>query len=159
MNKPAASTKVSLGSFNFVKGIAISAIILGHIALEFDMAKLTWFYPLFIFCGIFKTAFIPLFFIISGYTYKKKPFAVTFKKTIRSLLIPYFVVMIAFTILHPAFTYIRTQNLHLLLIGQYRFSLLFFLAFRYPVNSCWGLPFPIVPLYGFFWLLSGDTFF
>jgi len=139
MNKPAASTKVSLGSFNFVKGIAISAIILGHIALEFDMAKLTWFYPLFIFCGIFKTAFIPLFFIISGYTYKKKPFAVTFKKTIRSLLIPYFVVMIAFTILHPAFTYIRTQNL----ASAVNWAISIFLAFLL------GIPIPGKQLLGF----------
>ena len=70
MNNPILTKKVSLGSFSFVKGIAISAIILGHIALEFDMTQLTWFHPLFILVGFFKTSLIPLFFIISGYTYK-----------------------------------------------------------------------------------------
>lgn len=111
MMNPAPTAKVSLGSFNFVKGIAISAIILGHIALEFDMTQLTWFYPLFILFGFFKTSLIPLFFIISGYTYKKKPFKITFKKARRSLLIPYCVVMLAFTFLHPVFAYLRTQDL------------------------------------------------
>ena len=56
--------KVCLGSFNFIKGIAICIVMLGHIALDFDTGRLTWFYPLFMALSFLKTPFIPLFFII-----------------------------------------------------------------------------------------------
>lgn len=111
MNNPVSNTKITLGSFNLIKGISISAIIFGHIALEFDITQLTWFYPMFFILGIFKTSFVPLFFIISGYTHKKRSAVTMFRKTLRSLLIPYYVVMFVLTILHPVFTYFRTQNL------------------------------------------------
>ena len=35
--------KVCLGSFNFIKGVAICIIVLGHIAVDFEVSRLTWF--------------------------------------------------------------------------------------------------------------------
>jgi fucose 4-O-acetylase-like acetyltransferase len=65
MNKE--TNRVCLGSFDFIKGVAISVVVLGHIALNFDITRLTWFYPLFAVLELLKTPFMPLFFIISGY--------------------------------------------------------------------------------------------
>lgn len=104
------SGKLSLGSFNFIKGVAICVIILGHISLEFDIAKLSWFYPLFFLLDFLKTPFMPLFFIISGYTFKKRSMASLLKKTTQSLLVPYGIVMVVFAILQPLLMYMRSNN-------------------------------------------------
>lgn len=139
MSNPRPAVKMSLGSFNFIKGIAISTIILGHIALEFDIAQLTWFYPVFLAVGFFRTAFVPLFFIISGYTYKKTSFATTLSKAMRSLLIPYYVVTVVFTILLPAVTYLRTQNLESAADWGVSVALAFLLGIPIPGKQLLGL--------------------
>lgn len=105
------SGKLSLGSFNFIKGVAICVIIFGHISLEFGIANLTWFYPLFFLLDFLKTPFMPLFFIISGYTFKKRPAAAVLKKAAKSLLVPYGIVMIAFGFLQPLLVYLRSHNI------------------------------------------------
>lgn len=104
------SSKIYLGSFHFIKGIAISMIIFGHISELFSVEKLTWFYPLFILLNLLKTPFIPLFFIINGYGMKPLSLRTHLKKTAQSLLVPYLLVMVAFVTLMSLSKYLLLHN-------------------------------------------------
>lgn len=104
------SSRTHLGNFHFIKGVAISVIVFGHFALMFDIQKLTWFAPLFALLNLLKTPFIPLFFIINGYASKSVSARSQLKKTAKSLLIPYLLIMVAFTTLIPLSHYIRFHD-------------------------------------------------
>jgi len=110
MNSVIKTTKLGLGSFNFIKGVAIAVIIIGHLAVEFDTLQLTWFFPLFSVLSLMKTTLIPLFFVISGYGLVAGRIRTTLKKTFKSLLFPYFFVMAVFCVSLPVLTLIRTQD-------------------------------------------------
>lgn len=102
--------KVCLGSFNFIKGFAICVVIFGHIALDFDTSRLTWFYPLFVVLQLLKTPFMPLFFVISGYVFVPNSVKSVFHKILKSLIFPYLAVMLAFSLIQPIVTYLQTQS-------------------------------------------------
>lgn len=102
--------KISVGSFDFIKGSAICIIILGHIAVDFDLSRLTCFAPLLAVLGLLKTPLIPLFFIISGYAYIAGSRKAILEKTARIILLPYIIVAIFFTILQPISMYIQTHS-------------------------------------------------
>ena len=102
--------KVYLGSFNFIKGFAICVVILGHIALDFDTSRLTWFFPLFAVLKLLQTPFMPLFFIISGYVFVPNSAKTVLKKMLKSLIIPYLVVGLVFSLVQPIVTYLQTHN-------------------------------------------------
>ena len=106
-NKP---NKVCLGSFNFIKGIAVCIVILGHIALDFDTSRLTWFYPLFFVLHFLQTPFIPLFFIISGYVFAPNSVKSVFTKMVKALIVPYLVVTLFFSLARPIVLFIQTQS-------------------------------------------------
>lgn len=103
--------KLGLGGFSFIKGIAILIIIFGHLSREFDMSQLSWFQPLFVLLEFFKTPFIPLFFIISGYGFRANNVKKMLKKTVKVIIVPYIIVMIGFCFFKFLDAYIRTQNL------------------------------------------------
>ena len=138
MNMNIRSKKLSLGSFNFIKGVAICVIILGHISLNFTVSQLTLFYPLFFLLDYLKTPFIPLFFIICGYTLKKSPFTSLLKKTAKSLLIPYSIVMIAFGVLQPLLIYLRSHSLSSALSQGIAVVLAFLLGLPIPGKMLFG---------------------
>ena len=104
------ASKVCLGSFNFIKGIAIIVVISGHIAEGFDIGRLTWFYPFFFLLNFLKTPFIPLFFIISGYGFVPNRARNILKKMVRSLIFPYLAVTLVFTVIQPINMYVQTMN-------------------------------------------------
>ena len=103
--------KLSLGSFSLIKGFAICIIVFGHISQYFEIGRLTWFYPVFAVLNYLKTSFIPLFFIISGYGFKKGLPKAILKKSAKSLIIPYLLVMAVFCMLFPLSTYFRTFDI------------------------------------------------
>ena len=104
------TNKLCLGSFNFIKGIAICIIVLGHIAVDFDVSRLTWFYPLFAVLNFLKTPFMPLFFIISGYGFAPNSVKNTFKRMVKSLIVPYLVVALLFSLGRPLGECFQTQK-------------------------------------------------
>lgn len=112
-NEIKRTNRIGIGSFSFIKGIAILVIVFGHIAREFDVNQLTWFRPLFVVLEFFKTPFIPVFFIISGYGFKMNSFPKILKRTIKTLIIPYIFVMLASCCMYPLITYIQTGNISL----------------------------------------------
>lgn len=138
MNIRNHSAKLSLGSFNFIKGVAISIIIFGHISLEFGMAELTWFYPLFFLLNFLKTPFIPLFFIISGYGFKANSTVRVLRKTAKSLIVPYILVMFAYSTLLPLSVYIRGHNLGAAVTTGISVALSFLLGLPIPGKVVWG---------------------
>lgn len=139
MGQPTSSTKLNLGSFHFIKGIAISVIVFGHIATTFDLTRLTWFYPLFLLLDLFKTPFVPLFFMISGYGIRSIPLKQQFRKTAGSLLIPYLLVMVFFTILIPFVQFLLRPNL------SRSISIFFSVLFAFLL----GIPIPGKVIFGF----------
>lgn len=82
-------------------------IMLGHMStMEYDWESLTWFYPLFLVSGFLKTVPIPLFFLINGYGFKKQRLNKGFWRSLKSLIVPYFVVMVIFCPCHFLSSYL-----------------------------------------------------
>lgn len=132
------NNRVSLGSFDFIKGIAICVVVLGHIALDFDVSRLTWFYPLFALMEFLKTPIMPLFFIISGYVFVPTSRRRTLKKMVRMFLLPYMLVTWAFSVLQTASTYIQTQNIEQTLDKYVSVTLAFLLGIPIPGKVIFG---------------------
>lgn len=103
-------SKLRLGSFNFIKGVAICIVVFGHFASDFNIEKLTLFYPLFAILEFLKTPVVPLFFVISGYGFATSRSRTTLKKTVKMLMVPYVLVMIVFSLLRPMQVYIQTHD-------------------------------------------------
>lgn len=130
--------KICLGSFDFIKGIAICVVMLGHIALEFDLARLTWFYPLFAVLEFLKTPFMPLFFIISGYGFVPTSRRSTLQKMVRAFLLPYMLVAWAFSLLQTASLYIQTGSVEQTLDRYVSVTLAFLLGIPIPGKVLFG---------------------
>lgn len=64
--------------FDIMKGIAIIAVIIGHIVIPIPLRDLIF------------TWHMPMFFIVSGFFYKRKSNLAMFKSNSNSLLLPYF---------------------------------------------------------------------
>lgn len=97
--------RIGLGSFDLVKGFAIILIIVSHMTSHYDTAvlfsdnvflKASGFLLYLIGAGI-----NPVFFIISGYSFKGKPVKNYVKKNFSDFIKPYFYVMVAVAILYP----------------------------------------------------------
>lgn len=132
------TNKVCLGSFNFIKGVAISVVVLGHIALDFDLSRLTWFYPLFVLLQFLKTPFMPLFFIISGYMFVPTSRRSIFQKMVRVFLLPYMLVTWAFSLIQTASMYIQTRSVEQMLDRYVSVTLAFLLGIPIPGKVLFG---------------------
>ena len=136
MNKE--TNRVCLGSFDFIKGVAICVVVLGHIALNFDIARLTWFYPLFAVLELLKTPFMPLFFIISGYMFVPTSRRSTLQKMVRAFLLPYMLVAWAFGLLQTVSMYIQTRSIAMALDRYVSVTLAFLLGIPIPGKVLFG---------------------
>lgn len=97
--------KLSIGSFDLVKGTAIILIVLGHMMSHYDLAGIlpdNAFLPVLgIFLRIISAGINPMFFIVKGYTSKEAPVKKTFRKSFSGCVIPYLYAAIAIAILFP----------------------------------------------------------
>lgn len=83
--------RIGLGTFDLIKGVAILSVVIIH-ALRFNPAGDTAAAGSPIsFLGSLLCGLMPMFFVISGYGFKKKPVMKTVKKTFSELVIPYLV--------------------------------------------------------------------
>lgn len=97
--------KIGLGSFDLVKGFAMILIVVNHMVSHYDTAVLfadnTLLKMLGFLLYLIGTGIIPVFFIISGYSFKRKPMKNYMKKSFKDFIKPYFYVMVAVAILYP----------------------------------------------------------
>lgn len=132
------SNKICLGSFDFIKGAAICIVMIGHIALDFDLSRLNWFYPMFSLLWYIKTAIMPLFFIISGYLFVPTSRRITLQKMVRMFLLPYLMVTWVFGLIQTASTYIQTRSVGLALDRYVSVTLAFLLGIPIPGKVLFG---------------------
>jgi len=130
--------KVSLGSFDFIKGVAICIVMLGHIALDFEISRLTWFHPLFALLQFLEAPFLPLFFIISGYMFVPNGKRRTFKKMVVAFLKPYLIVTLAFSLLQPIRMYLQTRSMEQAIDRFLSVTLAFLLGIPIPGKVLFG---------------------
>lgn len=92
--------RVSLASFDLAKGLAMISIIVGHSLFHYDLEQLPFLMSLAM--TIPSMGFLmPMFFVISGYSFKEKPIAKMLKITLKQLIAPYCLVMVVYVLLYP----------------------------------------------------------
>lgn len=99
------NNKISIGSFDLVKGVAMILIVIKHMTSHYDLSFLLsdniYFKTLgFLFLAI-EVGINPVFFIIKGYSFKEKPVKKIVKKSFSECIIPYFYTMVAVAVLFP----------------------------------------------------------
>lgn len=98
--------RITLGSFDFIKGYTTIFMILSHLLVYFNVAESTSLKYLDWVC--WRSAFVLLmYYMISGYGFKGKPAKKMLKTTFKQLIIPYMLVVAAYALLYPATYYLR----------------------------------------------------
>lgn len=96
-------TKLTIGSFDLLKGVAIIVMILSHTIGRYDLHGVT----LSTFAAIGPVS-ISAFFVISGMGFHEKTPSAMLKKTFSDIMIPYFLVMVSYALFFPLVRYIFT---------------------------------------------------
>lgn len=122
--------KITLSSFDLIKGVSILFVILGHMMYFFDPEHLARIAPVLYFFKPLFISLMPVFFIISGYGAKSKQVTAALKETFRGLVVPYLWVMTAFLIAYPVGNY----------IGYGSWPWAFEVTFRYFLAFALGIP-------------------
>lgn len=98
--------KINLGSFSLVKGLAMIVIVVTHMLGRYDQTAMKVLYPLTAVCKALDYAIMPMFFIISGFSFRKKTAKVMLKKSAGELLVPYLLVTAFVAALLPVVHYL-----------------------------------------------------
>lgn len=93
--------RINLGTFDLIKGFCLIALILGHSAPRYDMDQLKFLLPIVAVLTPFKAGTNPMFFLISGFTFREKPVKKMLEKSSSSLLKPYLYVLLFIAVLFP----------------------------------------------------------
>lgn len=101
------SMKISIGTFDLIKGISMLSIVFGHMIFRYDMGQMALLTPFLVLLTPFETAFLPMFFIISGFSFREKPLAKMLKKTWSEMIIPYLFVTLFVAMLFPVIHYLN----------------------------------------------------
>lgn len=104
-------TKINMGSFDLIKGIAIISVVFSHIIYHYTVEELVLFTPLFVIEKLVTHGLMPMFFIISGYGMKKKDPLKVLKQTFSQLIIPYLCAAIVAVALYIVFNW-RINSTH-----------------------------------------------
>ena len=81
--------RINLGTFNLVKGILMILVVFSHMQGRYSVETIPAVSPLFWLLKLSRAGTIPMFFLISGYTFKEKPAKVMLKKTYSELVVPF----------------------------------------------------------------------
>lgn len=81
--------RITLGSFNFIKGFAILMVIMGHMGYFYDLSQMKLLQSIYAGMTFLSGGLMPAFMIISGFGFKQKRVGVMLKSTFHSLIIPY----------------------------------------------------------------------
>lgn len=104
--------KITLGTFDFMKGYAMMSIIVGHLMNLHNVGQSAVLTGLGYFLSVTSAGLIPLFFIISGFGFKAKNWKVMLKKSFSDLVVPYLLVTLSIAVLKPVVLFITTGSLY-----------------------------------------------
>ena len=94
--------RINLGSFDLIKGSAMILVIVAHLLKtdHFRTEEMNLMKPLF---AILRSSgfIMPMFFILSGYGFRRKAIGSMFKRTCKDMIIPYLWVMTGIAISYP----------------------------------------------------------
>lgn len=88
MQKNTGKLRITLGTFDFVKGLAMIFIVLGHITYFHDPEQLLFYAP---FIAVIQSMgfLMPAFWMISSFTFKEKPVKKMLKESFNHYIVPY----------------------------------------------------------------------
>lgn len=139
MTAKTGKIKIKLNSFDFIKGLCMIAVVLGHMSFRYRVEELAgpirYLYQLL----VFANGAMPVFFLISGYGFKEKPVKELLKQTVRQLIKPYLLVMAIFVVLYPITFYFW--------YGEWSYG--FYEAGLYLAAFLLGIPKPGKVLFGY----------
>lgn len=93
---------ITIGTFDFIKGIGIMGVVMGHVNSNYMITS-----PILLFIlGIFGRGLMPMFFMISGFGNKINDISRTLIKSTKQLLIPYIYTAAAVGICFPIIHYL-----------------------------------------------------
>lgn len=98
-------TKLTIGSFDLLKGVAIVLMILSHTIGRYDLQRSSLLSGLLNILGYIGPVSIPAFFVISGMGFREKSHAAMLKKTFKDTMIPYLLVTASYAVLFPLVRY------------------------------------------------------
>lgn len=93
--------RITLGSFDLIKGIGILLVILFHTFTHLDWEQSSGILLIKKLVDATKYGLMPMFFLISGFGFKEKSSKIMLKKTFSDLIIPYLWVMLAYAVICP----------------------------------------------------------
>lgn len=105
MTENRQNAQFRLGNFNFIKGVGVILFALSHSITRYSFSQNGIFNIAFVLFSVIGVGARTAFYLISGLTFKEMPLKKMLQKTFRSLLIPYFWVMLAYAFLFPLVRY------------------------------------------------------
>ncbi|MBQ0026338.1 MAG: acyltransferase [Lachnospiraceae bacterium] len=139
MKKPVPTIKLSIGSFDFIKGLLMICIVFGHSSSMYlpDQADMN---PALVYIIKFiASATNPLLFICSGMLYKDKDPKKLLKATFHDLIIPYLWVGLGVTICFPIVSYILFHSLENALSETFKYIVTFLLGYQASGETIFGI--------------------
>lgn len=99
-------TKINMGTFDLVKGLAMILIVLDHMIPHYDLPAIapenSALLILAFLIRVIGVGINPVFFVIRGYMFKEKPAGKMLKKSFSACIKPYIYMMLAVAVLYPA---------------------------------------------------------
>lgn len=107
---PKTHTKLTIGSFDLLKGIAIILMILSHTMGRYNLQQYPCFLAILGALFYIGPAAIPSFFVISGMGFREKSPSAMLKKSFSDTMVPYLWVMAFYAVLFPLIRYPFTKS-------------------------------------------------
>ena len=104
--------RITLGSFDFIKGMAMICIVLGHTLNTYSVEHSMAMSGLTKLIVLIRAGIIPLFFLISGFGFKPKDARIMLKKTAADLIVPYLWIAAAYALIYPVTVLLTTGSLY-----------------------------------------------
>lgn len=93
--------RINLGTFDLIKGLGLIALVFGHSLPRYDVEQLKFLLPVVAALELFKAGTNPMFFLVSGFSFREKTVKKMLEKSSSSLLKPYLYVVLFIAVLFP----------------------------------------------------------
>lgn len=151
--------RMTLGMFNFIKGIGMIGIVMGHVQSDYVLTLPI----LLIILAVFSRGLMPMFFMISGIGFRNSRNFRHIKKDVRDMLVPYLITMAAVAVLFPLVHYMVFRWWPGTAEETFRIFLTFLFGCPHSGKCIWGVPLyectPMWYLLSLFWASTLLTLF